>query len=138
MTARAVMLDGRGELMPIVSKLPTYRVEICFGLAPGYKPSSVEVIARQGRTASALCRRYCDDHTVGLTIAETQFVYSGGSEPGMVVSLINYPRFPMPNSDLLMVALGLADLLLIALDQERLTVVEIPGETFLFERHKPA
>lgn len=124
--------------MPIVSKLPTYRVEICFGLAPGYKPSSVAVIDRQGRTASALCRRYCDDYKVGLTIAETHFVYPGGSEPGMVVSFINYPRFPMPNSDLFMVALGLADLLLIALDQERLTVVEIPGETFLVERHKPA
>jgi hypothetical protein len=124
--------------MPIVSKLPTYRVEICFGLAPGYKPSSVEVLRRQGWTASALCRRYCDDHKVGLTITETHFMYPGGSEPGMVVSLINYPRFPILNSEVLQAALELADLILIALDQERLTVVEIPGETFLVERHKPA
>lgn len=124
--------------MPITSKLPAYRAEICFGLAPGYEKTSVEVIARQSGTASALCRRYCDDHKVGLTIAYTHLVYLGGSEPGMVVSLINHPRFPMHNSDVLQAALELADLLLIALDKERLTVVEVPGEALLVERHKPA
>ncbi len=120
--------------MAIASKLPTYRVEICFGLAPGYDLSSAEVIRQQRTCALSLCYRYCERCRVGLTIAENTFVYPGGQEPGLVVSLINYPRFPKTNVEVLQAAIALADELLFALDQERLTVVEIPGETFLVER----
>lgn len=120
--------------MPIKSKLPTYRVDICFGLAPGYDLSSAETIRHQREAAGSVCYRYCEQERIGLTITETAFVYPGGQEPGLVVSLINYPRFPRQNVEVLQIALKVADELLFVLDQERMTVVEIPGETFLVER----
>jgi hypothetical protein len=124
--------------MPIVSKLPTYRVEICTGLAPGYAESSAVVLGGQRLTALSVCYNYCQRAKMGLMVFDTSFMHPGGQESGMVISIANYPRYPTKNSTVLQHALALAEELMRVLDQERLTVVEVPGETFLVERHKPA
>lgn len=123
----------------IKSKLPTYRVEICLGLYPGYQgdgvpdPNIGDVLDQRLRAIN-VCRNYCDKVGLGVTITENRLVYTGGEEPGLTIGLINYPRFPRPNSEVLMHGFALAEKLLIALKQERLTVVETPGEAFLIDR----
>lgn len=37
---------------------------------------------------------YVDDVGLCVTVTPTEFVYTGGCEPGIVVGLVNYPRFP--------------------------------------------
>ena len=118
----------------ISGKLPTYRVEICTGLAPGYAGSSTVVLGGRRLTALAVCYDFCQRARIGLMVSDTSFMYPGGQEAGIVVSLANYPRYPTENSTVLQHALALAEELMRVLDQERLTVVEIPGETFLVER----
>ena len=122
--------------MPIVSRLPTYRVEICTGLAPGYTGSSAVILELQRFTALSVCYNYCQQAKMGLMVFDTSFMYPGGQEAGLVISIANYPRYPTENSTVLQHALAIAEELMRVLDQERLTVVEIPGETFLVERQK--
>jgi hypothetical protein len=45
--------------------------------------------------AEAWLRRYCLDKGLCVNLQPTQYTYTAGAESGMVVELINYPRFPM-------------------------------------------
>jgi hypothetical protein len=40
------------------------------------------------------CRRYCTDVGLCVTVTATEFIYTGGSEQGAAIGLLNYPRFP--------------------------------------------
>lgn len=44
-----------------------------------------------------------------VTINETLFIYTGGEEYGVEIGLINYPRFPVSEENLLSTATLLAD-----------------------------
>ena len=46
------------------------------------------------REAEHLCQQYCDEVGLCVTIEPTDYIYTNGREPGCVVGLINYPRFP--------------------------------------------
>ena len=46
-----------------------------------------------------------------VTVAQQDFIYVGGSESGVVVGLINYPRFPRKPEELLALAEELAETL---------------------------
>ncbi len=39
-------------------------------------------------------RKYCKDIGLCVTVTETDYIYSGGAEVGMIIGFINYPRFP--------------------------------------------
>ncbi len=52
-----------------------------------YMSGSIEV-------AKQVCREYCLEVGLCVTIEPTTFIYTGGEEAGFVVGLINYPRFP--------------------------------------------
>lgn len=41
-----------------------------------------------------LCRAYCDEIGLCVTVTPTTYIYTGGQELGVVVGLINYGRFP--------------------------------------------
>jgi len=41
-----------------------------------------------------ICREFCDKVRLCVTITPTKFIYVGGWEPGCIIGLINYPRFP--------------------------------------------
>jgi hypothetical protein len=43
---------------------------------------------------SQICRRECMKEGLCVTIEPTTFIYTGGQEFGVVIGLINYPRFP--------------------------------------------
>lgn len=44
--------------------------------------------------ARDVCRRYCMEVGLCVTVTPTEFIYTGGAETGFVVGLLNYPRFP--------------------------------------------
>jgi hypothetical protein len=47
-----------------------------------------------------ICRSYCLDVGLCVTIEATRFIYTGGEETGAVIGLINYPRFPSKPQEL--------------------------------------
>jgi len=103
----------------------TYWANIYCGLLPGYVGHSFSV-----ESAYQICQDYCNNVKLGLTVTKTKFIYVGGSEDGIVVGLINYPRFPSTPEQIRIKAIDLANLLKSALMQERVSVV-FPDETIM-------
>lgn len=44
--------------------------------------------------AETICLAYCDQVGLCVTVTETAYCYTGGETAGVIVGLINYPRFP--------------------------------------------
>lgn len=63
------------------------RVEI-----PSY-PVSI-FIAGRAMEAETICLDYCDRVGLCVTVTETTYCFTGGEEAGVIIGLINYPRFP--------------------------------------------
>jgi hypothetical protein len=72
--------------------------------------------------ARAACRDFC---MTGLcvTIEPVEFIYTGGSETGVRVGLINYPRFPAEPDAIWAKAEALADRLMNDLCQHSYSIV---------------
>lgn len=72
--------------------------------------------------ARRICRAHCE---AGLcvTVTRTTFIYTGGEQVGVLVRLINYPRFPSAPEDLFASALLLAEELRAGLYQDSFTVM---------------
>ena len=75
-------------------------------------------------------QRYCDSESLGVSITPTKFIYSDGNEPGYIVGLINYPRFPSEKEELRTRALEIAEDLRVLMGQIRVTVV-FPDDTVM-------
>ena len=105
----------------------TYWANIYCGLLPGYGGMCIPGALER---AYQICQDYCNGVGLGLTVTKTKFIYVGGSEDGIVVGLINYPRFPSTPEQIRTKALDLARLLKGALMQERVSVV-FPDETIM-------
>ena len=58
--------------------------------------------------AEQVCRKYCLDIGLCVTIDPTKFIYTGGEELGVVIGLLNYPRFPSESKDIMSKARDLA------------------------------
>lgn len=108
----------------------TYTAEIYVGRRKGYEGS-----VRPHADVVKICRDYCDEVQLGLSIEEVHFTYVGGEEPGSVVRLINYPRFIASPEKIREKAFVLARILLESLEQYRLTVV-MPDETVMLEMNQ--
>lgn len=81
-------------------------VAVCeTGWARIYIAGPIEV-AKQLLRAEVLREGLC------VTIEPTLFIYTGGEEAGYVVGLVNYPRFPRPQSEIHDRAMGILLLLL--------------------------
>ncbi len=85
-------------------------------------------IAGDYRTAQDICRAYCDEVGFCVTVTATSYVYTGGEEPGVIVGLINYPRFPSSPFEIATKAKALADRLREGLDQDSFTL-QYPDRT---------
>jgi nitrate reductase beta subunit len=79
-------------------------------------------IAGHYDAALAACQEFCDDHGLCVTVTPTEYVYTNGRESGVIVGLINYPRFPSNQSDLEATAVKLAEYLLVNLVQLSFTI----------------
>ena len=72
------------------------------------------------------CRQFCAQEGEGklcVRITEADFVYSGSSQTGATVHLINYPRFPSKPSVIRKTAIKLAEYLMHWCTQRSCSVV---------------
>lgn len=83
--------------------------------------------------AKQVCREYCYDVGLCVTIEPVDYIYTGGEESGFRIGLINYPRFPTDERDLKEKAGDLVLLLMRRLCQHSWTIVG-PRETDWFSR----
>jgi hypothetical protein len=100
------------------------------GLQEGYDGTTYHV-----KDAIRVVRMYCDKVGLGVTVTPTYFVYTDGDEPGCIVGLINYPRFPKHVDEIEKHALALANLLMTRFSQQRCTI-ETPSKSFLLENEE--
>lgn len=85
-------------------------------------------IAGDAARAVELCREFCE---VGLcvSVTKTEFVYTGGMESGVLVRLINYPRFPASPRNITWTAVLLGEFLRKGLFQDSFSVIT-PDTTY--------
>lgn len=79
-------------------------------------------IAGEYNKAEQVARAYCDREGFCVTVSKTKYVYSFGEEEGIIVGLINYPRFPKTQDELHNHAITLANLLKDALNQKSFSI----------------
>jgi hypothetical protein len=111
-----------------MKKLKTYKVEIWVGLQEGYDNTVIHSID----DVRVICDKWVNDIKSCVTITPTEFRYVDGSEPGVVIGLIAYPRFPKKKRVIKNHAFELAQILLIELKQKRLTVIT-PKKSYMLE-----
>ena len=74
-------------------------------------------VAGDEARARRICREFCDARGWCVTVTPTVYVYTDGDEAGVIVGVVNYPRFPSTPDELWAKAIGLADALRTGLAQ---------------------
>lgn len=98
-------------------------------------PVSIFIAGDHAR-ALEVCREHCDEVGLCVTVAPTTYIYTGGQEAGVVVGLINYPRFPDEPARIEAKAIELGMILREALGQQSFSV-QTPSET-IYVSHREA
>lgn len=93
---------------------------------PSY-PVSI-FIAGDVERAREICRSYCDEIGLCVTVTATHYVYTDGEEDGTIIGLINYPRFPSEPKDIWARAVRLAGRLREQLRQDSYSI-QAPDKT---------
>jgi len=112
-----------------MKQVKTVKAEIFLGLREGY----TENYSSQSEIFTTL-RNYCTEYKLGITITNTKFIYVNGYEDGLIIGLINYPRFPSNKSKIKKIALDLAELLMFKFKQYRISII-IGNETIMLENN---
>lgn len=94
-------------------------------------------IAGSAADVERICRDYCTRVGYCVTVTPTRYVYRFGAEEGVIVGLINYPRFPASPADIKGHAEALALLLMDGLQQGSYTI-ETPDSTVWHSRREDA
>lgn len=113
-----------------MKSVPTFTAQIYVGLQEGYEGKT----HNQCRV-ECICQEFVDEVGWCVSITRTRFVYKDGKESGVIVGIINYPRFPMEIKELKDRTLKLANILMTELNQNRISVV-FPDETIMLENTK--
>jgi hypothetical protein len=108
----------------------TFWAKIFVGCRPGYGKLLYWEWDEKKREAHRLCQEYCDEVGLCVTITDTKFIYKDGDEPGIIVGLINYPRFPDSEQNIRNLSMNLANKLMIELKQNRVSVM-FPDRTVM-------
>jgi len=111
-------------------KVDTYTANIYCGLEIGYNSYVLMSI----NDVKNICTTYVNEHKLCVTITETEFVYVNGNEPGVIIGLINYPRFPSEPYKIKHHAICLAEILKEKLMQQRISIVCTDETIMLGER----
>ena len=105
--------------------VPTYTATIYVGTRRGYdgeiKP--YEEVAK-------IIQDWVDSVGMCVTVTPTEYIYTGGREPGIIVGFINYPRFPEAPRNIELKVLDLAQILLRECKQMGLSIV-FPDRTLM-------
>lgn len=92
-------------------------------------------IAGNAWQAETSCLDYCDAVGFCVTVTETTYCYTGGELAGVIVGLINYPRFPKEPAEIWAHAETLAAKLRVDLKQESYTI-QAPDKTVWFSHRE--
>lgn len=85
---------------------------------------SVQIcIAGTRADATRICREFCMEIGYCVTVSDAEYIYTGGQESGVVIGLINYPRFPRPSMEIEAIATDLGRRLMEGLCQHSFCVV---------------
>ncbi len=103
----------------------TFWAQIYLGLRPGYSGQLAHIEDLHG-----VVQDICNEDPICVTVTPTRFVYRNGSEPGAIIGLINYPRFPSTAEKLEERALTIATTLKDAFGQQRVSVM-FPDKTIM-------
>lgn len=95
--------------------------------APSY-PVSIFIAGRDVPLAEQVCRQYCDEVGLCVTVTMTLYVYTGGEDFGLIIGLINYPRFPSEPEAIFARAEALALRLIDGLGQQSASI-QAPDKT---------
>ena len=81
-----------------------------------------------------VCRDFCDEVGLCVSVKEVDFIYTGGQENGISATIIHYPRFPReyPESEIRKLAIQLAGKLKKTAGQKRVSIV-FPNKTMMLE-----
>lgn len=102
---------------------PTYVVTIAVGLLNCEK----DELQLTSKAIEAI-QLYVNSVGLCVTVTNTTFIYTGGREPGLLVGLINYPRFPSTQEQINQHAINLATRLREILHQKRISII-MPDRT---------
>lgn len=84
------------------------------------------------QTLKKVCEEYCNEIGFCVSLTSTTFIYTNGKEPGAIVGCIQYPRFPLPDSQNRERAIELAKRLMKATKQRKVTIM-MPDEVVMLE-----
>lgn len=73
--------------------------------------------------AYEICQEYVGKVGLCVTFTKTEYIYTNGNEPGLIIGLINYPRFPSTYNEIYNHAINLGKLLMKALGQYRVSIM---------------
>lgn len=92
-------------------------------------------IAGPIEVAKHILRKECMREGLCVTVEPTTYIYTGGEEAGMVIGLINYPRFESSEFLIYDRAFKLTNLLIEELAQKSATIMTNYRTTFLSNRN---
>ena len=105
----------------------TFTATIWVGLRAGYTSSYYNVA-----DVWRIVDKFNNEIINAVTVTPLTFRYVDGSEPGVAVGFIQYPRFTYPEEKIKQRAMELARRLKVGLNQERVSIV-FPNETIMLE-----
>ena len=108
--------------------LKSYNVQIWVGLKQTYNDDKIHSI----EDVRDICDEWVNKIKDCVTITPTEFRYVNGSEPGVIIGYIQYPRFRRSRKEIRSRALELAERLMTALHQYRVTVTT-PHKSYMLE-----
>jgi len=107
--------------------LKSYNVQIWVGLRKFYSEEEHSL-----DDVRQICDEYVNDIKDCVTITPTEFRYVDGSENGVIVGYIQYPRFPRDRETIRTRSIKLASWLMHSLHQFRVTITT-PEESIMLE-----
>ncbi len=108
--------------------LKSYNVQVWVGLREAYNDEKVHTIVEVRK----ICDKYVNDVKDCVTITPTEYRYVNGTEPGVIIGWIQYPRFPRKRKEILRRALELGRILMLELGQFKVTVTT-PNKSYMLE-----
>ena len=108
--------------------MKTFEIKIYVGLREGYTN-----IVHPIEEVEAICQKYCNEIGLCVTVTPTKFIYKDGCEKGAVIGLINYPRFPSTEKEILERAEEIAGYCLHQFKQNRISIISTTG-TYMIDK----
>lgn len=108
----------------------TFMANIYVGFREGYGD-----ILHTYDEAEQILQEYCNTISYCVTITKTKFIYKNGDEDGVIIGLINYPRFPSSRKEITSKAKEIAYRFLEKFAQNRISVV-CSDQTYLIDANE--